>query len=86
MKIGDPLPSARCDIEVADRLLDMRRYVAPIKLRIALSEIGGRSIAKLFVHPDFFELTIKRVGLAQIMRITELSIDLEVNNSTNRQY
>ena len=41
IKIGDPLPSARRDIEVANGLLDVHRYTAPIELRIAINEIGG---------------------------------------------
>src|SRR5438128_768272 len=69
----DPLSSARRDIEVAERLLDMRRYVAPIELRVMVGEIGRRSVAQLFVHPDFLELTKQRVGLPQVMRIAELS-------------
>ena len=40
VEIGDPLPTVRRDIEVADRALDMRRYVAPIELRIEIGEIG----------------------------------------------
>jgi hypothetical protein len=34
VEIGHPLPSVRRDVEVAHGALDMRRYAAPIKLRI----------------------------------------------------
>src|SRR5271167_3209478 len=73
IEIGDPLPTVRRDVEVTDRALDMRRYTAPIELRIEIGEIGWRSIAELLVHPNFFKFVIKRIGLAQIMRIAELA-------------
>ena len=64
VEIGDPLPSARRDVEVADCALDMCRYAAPIELRIEIGEIGRRSIAELLVHSDFFEFVIERIGFA----------------------
>src|SRR4029079_10959047 len=73
VEVGDPLSSPRCDVEIADRVLDKRRYAAPIELRILIGEIGRRIIAELFVHSDFFKFVIERIGFAQIMWIAELA-------------
>src|SRR5882672_1663586 len=76
VKTGDPLPPARCDVEVPDGGLDMRRNVVPVKLRISVREIGRRGVAKLPIHSDLFELMVERVRLAQIMRVAELSDEI----------
>ena len=59
MEIGDPLPSARRDVEVADRALDMGRHAAPIELRIQIGEIGRRRVAELLVHPRLLRIRNK---------------------------
>src|SRR4029077_15269751 len=76
VEIGDPLPSVGRDIEVADRAFDLCRYVAPEKLRIEVDEVSRRRITELLVHPDLFKLVVKRIGLAQIMRIAELADEI----------
>src|SRR4249920_1118641 len=73
VQIRDPLPPARCDIEEADRILDMRRYAAPIELRILIGKIGWRSITELLVHPNLFKFVIKRIGFAKIMWVAQLT-------------
>src|SRR5262245_45302990 len=55
VKVGDPLSSARRNVEVADRALDMRRYASPIELGVKISEVGRRAVAELFIHSDFFK-------------------------------
>ena len=76
VEIGDPPPSVRRDVEVAHGALDMRRYAAPIKLRILIGEIGRRNIAELLIPSDFLELVIKRIGFAQILRIAKLADEI----------
>src|SRR5580704_13396994 len=76
IEIGDPLPPARSDVEIADRGLDMRRNAVPVKLRVEIGEIGRRRITKLPIHPDLFELEIQCIGLAQVMRIAELADEI----------
>src|SRR5262249_61755157 len=73
VKIGDPLSSARRNIEVADRALDMRRYASPIELGVEISKVGRRAVAELFIHSDFFEFAEKSIGLAKIMWVAELA-------------
>src|SRR6516165_11716480 len=75
-QVGDPLSPTRCDVEIAERALDKRRYTTPKELRILIGEIGWRIIAKLLVHSDFFKFIIKRIGLAQIMGIAELANEI----------
>src|SRR5450755_370886 len=51
VEVGDPLPAAGGHIEIADRKLDLRRDVSPIKLREFINDIGGRLVAQLLVSP-----------------------------------
>ena len=67
---------ARCDVEIAERALDKRRYTTPKELRILIGEIGWRVIAELLVHSDFFKFVIERIGLAQVMWIAELANEI----------
>src|SRR5580692_3279775 len=73
IEVGDPLPAAGRHVQITNGALDVRRYAVPIKLRIEVSEIGGRRVAQLLVHSDFFKLVIERIGFAQVMRIAELA-------------
>src|SRR5580692_7221996 len=72
VKARDPLPSAGSDVEIADRGLNVRRDTFPIKLRIEVRDIGWRRVAQLTVEPDFLELLVQRVGLAEIVWIAQL--------------
>src|SRR4029078_13488755 len=76
VEIGDPLSPVGRYIEVADRAVDLRRYVAPVELRIEFDQISRRRITELLVHPDLIELAIKCIGLAQIMRIAKLTDEI----------
>src|SRR5438132_10408504 len=60
----------------------MCRDAMPIELWILVREIGGRGVAELPIHSDLFELIVQRVGLAQIVRIAELSDEI---GSPNKQ-
>src|SRR5215475_16085524 len=63
-------------MEITDRVSDERRYATPIELRVLIGEISWRIIAELLVHSDFFKFVIKRIGLAQIMGIAELTNEI----------
>src|ERR1700728_4909411 len=76
VEVGDPLPSTRGNVEIADGGLDMRGHAVPVELRIEVGKIGGRGITELLVHADFLELVIQRIGFAQIMRIAELADEI----------
>src|ERR1700730_4547520 len=39
MQVCDPLPSARCDVEIADRGLDTGIHALPVELRIKVYEV-----------------------------------------------
>src|SRR5580700_7338798 len=73
VKARDPLPPARGDVEIPDRGLAVRRDALPIELRIKVRDIGRRRVAQLTVQPDFLELLVQRVGLAEVMGIAQLS-------------
>ena len=47
VEIGDPLPAAGRDIEIADRKLDLRCHIRPIELWKFIDDIGGRRIVEL---------------------------------------
>src|SRR5450432_2137762 len=47
VEVGDPLGTAGGHIEIADRKLDLRSDVSPIKLREFINDIGGRRVAQL---------------------------------------
>ena len=47
-----------------------------IELRIQIREIGGRSVAELFIHPDLFKFVIQRIRFSQIMGVTQLSNEI----------
>src|SRR5450432_2747140 len=49
VEVGYPLSAARGDIEIADRKLDLRSDVSPIKLREFINDIGGRRVAQRLV-------------------------------------
>ena len=55
------MPSARGNVEIADRGLHVRRDAVPVELRIEIDEIGGRGIAELTIESGFLEFVIKRV-------------------------
>src|ERR1700760_2618717 len=59
VEIGDPLPAARGDVEIADRSLHVRRNAVPVELRIEVHDIGGRRIAELAVDPGLLELMVQ---------------------------
>ena len=40
VEVGDPLPAARGDVEIADRGLHVGRDAVPVELRIEVDEIG----------------------------------------------
>src|SRR6202046_975266 len=71
IKVCDPLPPARGDIEVSYRHLNLRRDVVPIKLRVLVDDVGGRVVAELFVQTDFFKFVEQRICLSQVIRIAE---------------
>ena len=62
VKIGNPLPSARRNIEIANCALDVGRYAPPIELGIEIGQVRGRRITELLVHSDFFKLAKKSIG------------------------
>src|SRR6201996_3188648 len=73
VEIGDPLPPARGDVEIADRGLYVRRDAVPEELRIEIDEVGRRGIAELAVQAGFLEFVIQRIRLADVMGIAELA-------------
>src|SRR5262249_44830370 len=73
VEIGNPLPSARRDIKIANRALDMGRNTPPIELGVEIGQIRGRSVPELLVHSDFFKFAKKSIGFAQIMRVAKLA-------------
>src|SRR6516225_3641023 len=73
VEIGNPLPAVRRDVEIAKGRLNVWRHAVPVELRIFVDDIGGAVVAELAVEAGFFELVIERVGLADVMRIAELS-------------
>src|SRR5262249_60304857 len=73
IEVGDPLPSARGDVEIAERGLNAWGHAVPVELGIEIDEVRRRAIAELTVHARLLELVIERVRLAQIMRIAELA-------------
>jgi len=73
VKASDPLPPPRGNIQIPNSGLDMWRNAVPIKLRVCIREIGRTGVAELPVHADFFELRVKCISLAQVMRISKLS-------------
>ena len=73
VEVGDPLPPARGDVEVADRGLDVRRDAVPVELRVLVDEIGRVVVAELAVEPGLLELVVERVGLADVVRVAELA-------------
>ncbi len=56
VKDGDPLPSARRHIEIADRGRDLGRDVVPVELGILEHDVRRHLIAKLLVEADFLKL------------------------------
>src|SRR5262249_516934 len=73
VEIGNPLPAVRRDVEIANGGLNVWRHAVPVELRIFGDDVGGAVVAELAVEAGFFELVIERVGLADVMRIAELS-------------
>jgi hypothetical protein len=73
VKICDPLPSARGDVEVADGALDVCRDAAPVEFRITIGQISRRGVTELPVHADFFKFVKKGIGFTKVMRIAELA-------------
>src|SRR4029079_7179189 len=76
VEFGEPVPPVGLNIEVANRAFDLCRYVAPEKLRIEVDEVSRRRVTEPLVHPDLFKLVVKRIGLAQIVRIAELADEI----------
>src|SRR5690242_16807068 len=72
----DPPASARRDVEITDRALDMRRDGVPVKLRILVHEVRRRPIAELPVQTDFFKLIIKGIYFSQIVRVAKLADEI----------
>src|SRR5579859_3598687 len=73
IEVGDPLPSARSDVEVAYRHLNLRRDVVPVELRVLVDDVGRRVVAELLVQADFLEFVEQRIGLSQVVGIAELA-------------
>jgi len=69
----NPLTSARCNIEIIDGVLDIRRDLVPIKLRILIDNVCRRIIPELLVKANLFKFEVKRIGFSQIMRIAKLA-------------
>ena len=61
VQVGDPLPAAGGDVEIADRELDLRRDVGPVELREFIDDVGGRRVAQRLVQSDFLELVKQRI-------------------------
>src|SRR5262245_16182317 len=70
-----PTPS-RCNIEVIDSGLDVRRDVVPIKLRIFIDDVRRRLVAELPVQTNLFKFVVKRIGFSQIVRIAKLTDEI----------
>ena len=69
----NPLASTRCNIEVTDSGLDLRRDTVPIKLRIFIDEVRRRFVAKLLIQTNLFKFVVKRIDFSQIVRIAKLA-------------
>src|SRR5262245_39950846 len=50
----------------------MRERPVPIEPRIQIHESSGRRIAELSIHAGFLELMVQRIGLSQVLGVTEL--------------
>jgi hypothetical protein len=70
---GNPVASDLRHVEIANFGLDVGRHGVPLEMRIAIDDVGGRVMAKLAVDADFFEFTIERVGLPDVVGIAEWS-------------
>src|SRR5512145_3056365 len=68
-----PLTATRCDIEVTDGGLYVRRDSVPIELRIFVDDVRRRFVAELLVQTDLFKFVVESVGLFQIVRIAKLT-------------
>src|ERR1700733_9514030 len=76
IKICYPLASARRDIEVTYRHLDLRCDVIPIELRVLVDDVRGRIVAELFVQTDFFKFVEQCICLFQVVWIAELTDEI----------
>src|SRR5258708_826165 len=72
VKARNPLASARRHVEVTYFSLNMRRHTVPIKLRVAVDDVGGRFVAKLAIHAYLFEFMVERVCFPEVVGISEL--------------
>src|ERR1700710_472060 len=73
IKVRYPLASARCDIEIADRRLNLRSDVIPIELRVLVDDVCRRIVAELFVQTDFFKFVEQCICLFEVVGIAELT-------------
>src|SRR5215831_2519504 len=68
-----PPTATRCNIEVTNSGLDVRRDAVPIELRIFIDEVRRRFVAKLFIQTNLFKFVVQRIDFSQIVRIAELT-------------
>ena len=73
IKACDPPAPTRCDIEVTNSGMDVRRDAIPIKFRIFVDKVGRSFIAKLLVETNLLKFVEERIGFSQIMRVCELT-------------
>src|SRR6516225_4311684 len=72
VQVCDPLPPARCDVEIADRGLDMGIHAIPVELRVKVYDIRRRNITELSVEARLLKLMKERLCFSDVMRIAEL--------------
>src|ERR1700684_4024479 len=76
VKVCDPLASARRDVEVVYRHLNLRSDVVPVELRVLVDDVCGRIVAELLVQTDFLKFVEQCVCLSQVIGIAELTYEI----------
>src|ERR1700691_4344152 len=70
IKACNPMPPARRHVEIPYFRLNMGRHAVPIKLRVAVDDVGGRFITKLAIHSDLLKLVEKRICFSDVVGVT----------------
>jgi hypothetical protein len=71
--MGDPMASVGRQLQMADRIADIRFHCIPEESGVALRQIGRIAISKFLIYASLSELLEKCPDLARIERVPELS-------------